>query len=214
MKYFCLILFELVIRSQMAMCQEKRLYFSAFTTFDYSNIAKSDKIDSWGKLAYGLGIQSNYKFSENGELLLGFSYIDKGFTEKWTFQGFDSGGTFTSSWWHAYISVPVQIQYNKIRNYWKFYLAIGITNDFNFDGSGGHSIKPFAQSLIVNIGASRSVSKKWRIGIEPTFRHYLYSYSNESNYQIGHPALLPYSMGLKLIVMKAHNKKSLKNMPE
>src|SRR5690554_13288 len=181
--------------------QEKKIKFSAYTTWDYSNIPESNLIDHRGKFAVGGGLQGSYGFSEKLELILGLAYIDKGYNEKTIgFGPTDGLVTGISHWWFAYFSVPVKIQYNFKNGKWKWYAAGGIENDFNFDGNGFYIYKDFAQSAVFNLGVSRLISERFRIGLEPTYRAAIQTYGTQNGGN--RPDLDPYSFGLKLILTK------------
>src|SRR5690606_38584942 len=133
--------------------QEKKINFSAYTTWDYSNIPESSLIDHRGKFTFGLGLQGNYEFNKKIELILGVAYIDKGYNEKTTnFGPTDGLETRVTHWWYAYLSVPVKVQFNFKNGKWKLYTAGGVENDINLDGNGNYVFKDFAQSVVFNIG--------------------------------------------------------------
>lgn len=185
-----------------AKSQEKRLYFSAYTTFDYSNITPEKTIDHRGKFSFGLGIQANYKFTERIEGILGVGYIDKGHREK----SIDPGPTddievFKSANRHTNLSIPIKIQYNFTLSKNKIYSALGIENDIFLAGSGGFYERSFAQSFVINFGWSTPISEKLKLGFEPTFRYPLTPYTNDKFNSV---EIYPYAIGLKVILSKSN----------
>ncbi|GAA4824386.1 hypothetical protein GCM10023331_06160 [Algivirga pacifica] len=188
-----------------------KFHVSYFTTWDYSTIQNKDKslnFEHRGKLAFGLGIQTNYQLSNRFELSLGASYLDKGLTwvkapvpdslQFYCDEGCSSG---PQRWWIAYFSMPIQLQYNfKRKGDFDYYIAAGITNDWNFDGNGGlFTFEDYANSFIANIGIRTTVGKVG-LGIEPTFRRFItiYGTPNGSHPREKKPNYKPYSIGLKL----------------
>jgi len=214
MKKICLYAIVLAFIANIhgvANAQSKKWTFSAFTTLDCSNTRNTDYIKTWEKLAPGAGLQVNYSLTEKWEVVTGVSYIDKGHYTKYKGLGPNDGPmVFVNNYWLSYLAVPVQMQYNIISdNFRHYYFGIGISNDFSFGNTKSYRSKPFAQSMLVNMGFDFTWGKKWVIGLEPTFRYYLYLYADEVVYQQsfwiveeGWPALRPYSVGLKVRVSK------------
>lgn len=199
-----LILLALILlTTSFTYAQEKKLKFSVYTTLDYSNIPRSDLIKHSGKLAFGLGLQSSYEIFKNFDLVVGAAYLDKGYNEEITGPGADDAiQTKVNHWWYAYFSIPVKLQYSFVTRDFKWYAACGIENDFNFDGSGSYIFEDFAQSMVMNIGVSKVISDKLRIGLEPTFRQAIQVYGTQNGNSRAVPDLKPYSVGLKLILTK------------
>ena len=214
MKALFILIFCLVFHTSF--CQDGKFQLSYFTTWDYSNIQKNDKnvnFEHRGKLAFGLGIQANYELSNKIELLVGASYLDKGLT--WVIapapdsvQGFcdeGCGDGGPENWWMAYFSMPIQLQYNLgTKGGLDYYIAVGITNDWNFDGNGGLFVyKDYANSFIANFGIMTTVGKA-RIGIEPTFRRFMniYGTPNGPAPWEKRPNYKPYSIGIKLRITR------------
>lgn len=193
----------LLLASVSVKAQEKKLRFSAYTTFDYSHIPETKQLNHYGKFAFGFGLQGNYALTERLDVVLGLAYIDKGYREK--YEGFgptDGRELYDTKWWHAYISIPVKLQYNFGKDTYRWYVAGGVENDFHFDANGGYRYKDVAHSVVVNLGISMAVGAKYRLGLEPTFRNALSSYSTSEVRHRNLPDLKPYSYGLKLILTK------------
>lgn len=187
--------------------QDRKIYFSPYSTWDFSNIPYSADFPHRGKLAIGVGIQSNILISKKIEVIIGAAYLDKGYaTNPDDFVVayppiFEQIDKRISRWWYAYFSIPVKLQYNFKLKERALYAAAGIENDFNFDGNGHYVFEDFAQSFTVNLGTSIELNRKYNLGIEPTFRQSLQVYGVENGGGV-RPDLKPYSIGLKLLLQK------------
>lgn len=196
-----LILLIIILFFGLSNAQEKKIKFSAYTTWDYSNIPPSDLIDHRGKLAFGFGLQANYEISKKFEIVTAIAYIDKGYNEKTTGFGADDGiVTRITPWRSTYLSIPIKVQYNLLNDKWKFYIAGGIENDFHLSGNGIYIYEDFAQSITFNLGVNTLISEKFSLGVEPTYRSSIQTYGI---YNGGvRPELNPYSFGLKVLITK------------
>lgn len=186
-----------------AYAQENKLKFSVYTTWDYSNTPEIDFIDQRGKLAFGLGLQTSYEVNKHFDFVIGAAYIDKGYNQEITGPGSTDGiETRLSHWRFNYFSVPAKLQYRFRRGDYNWYFAGGIENDFSFGGSGRYKFEDFAQSVVMNIGVSKDIGEKLRIGFEPTVRQSIKIYGTSNTNTRTLPDLKPYSIGLKVILTK------------
>jgi hypothetical protein len=192
-----------LINLVLVQAQDKRLYFAPYTTWDYSNIPYSSVFPHRGKLALGLGVQTNIRLSKRIESIIGVAYIDKGYVTKRSNIEYTHGfQPRVNRWWYAYISFPIKIQYNfKIKNK-KMHVGGGIENDFNFDGNGHYIFNDFAQSVTLNFGINNSISQKLLLRIEPTIRKSIRTYGTKNYNQSSRPDLKPYSIGIKVLFIK------------
>ena len=76
------ILIILLTIASSAYSQDRQLFPSLYTTWDYSNIPENDFIDNRGKLAFGVGIQLNYKLTDYFEIT--FSSFSQKIRKDWS----------------------------------------------------------------------------------------------------------------------------------